>query len=156
FTMLLNPEMLDELGRVNGQAFAWTGLGKYGEAEYVWIIDAGSSNLPGLSVRLFQTIDAGMRVVATVDGGRGFRERDFWRERDRDEGRFKDKFDFKDKEDKKGDEGAEESGRFPPDDLGKPGEPIFRGPVLAVLPNKGIVLGSNVAVVGDVVRRALG
>jgi hypothetical protein len=71
--LVLTPEFLDELGRINGVAVAITGVqkGRNGpEPSYVWAIDPGTSNIVPLIVRDICTFSSSMRSVRTVEGVR--------------------------------------------------------------------------------------
>src|SRR5262249_54660418 len=155
---LLTPEGRAELGRINGQALALTGTNERGAPRYVWLIDSGTSNLPGMIARTYLDFPfEGIEVVETVAGVRLFRQRFRERWKDKDRPFFGDKekaVDGKPDFDKKFEGSEEESGfkdkDFPKDffknkDGFKGKEPAaefrFRGPCLALLPNKAIVIG---------------
>jgi WD40 repeat protein len=63
---LVTPELIDEIGRINGFAEVITGP----EPGFVWVIDPGSSNLVRLVVRDILTLNSGMKSVRTVEGVR--------------------------------------------------------------------------------------
>jgi hypothetical protein len=71
--LVLTPELLDEVGRINGVAMAVTGVqkGPNGlEPSYVWAIDPGSSNIVPLIVRDICSFSPSMKSVRTVEGVR--------------------------------------------------------------------------------------
>jgi hypothetical protein len=129
----LGPEGLSEAGRLKAGCFAITGFDKRHEPEFLWVLLAGESNIPGVYMRGLLSSSDNYRTVERVEGVRLYRELD-WRR-----GGMKKAF-IKDK-------GIEE-----PDDLP---ESRFSGPTMALLPGA-LIVGSNQATVRDAVRRARG
>jgi hypothetical protein len=70
---VLTPELLDEIGRIQGFAVTVTGV-KEGDmspqTDFVWAIDPGTSNLVPLIARDILTLSASMKSVRKVEGVR--------------------------------------------------------------------------------------
>jgi hypothetical protein len=129
----LGPEGLSEAGRLKAGCFAITGFDKNHEPEFLWVLLAGESNIPGFYMRGLLSSSTEFRTVERVEGVRLYRQLN-WRR-----GAMKQAF-IKDK-------GIDEPNDQP--------ESRFSGPTMASLPGA-LIIGSNQATVRDAVRRARG
>ncbi len=62
------PEALAEFKRMQGAAFAMTGLNKKNEPEWAVVLLAGESNVPNFIMRMFMTVDFQLRSAGIVEG----------------------------------------------------------------------------------------
>jgi hypothetical protein len=128
--LAMGPELIRELQRMKGAAFAFTGFNRRsGEPEGVAVILPGESNLPGLMMRLFLTVGH-TRVVGREEGVTLYRAASDMAPRH-----------------------APGVGAPPAPPGG--GGPPEHGPVFAMMPGA-IVIGSSAEAVTDVIRRAKG
>ncbi len=66
FGVFVNPEVLNEMGRIQGAAVALTGFTKENQPDVVWFMQGGQSNAPTFFMRASLTMME-MRIVAEVD-----------------------------------------------------------------------------------------
>jgi hypothetical protein len=64
--MFFSPEVIKELGRVQGAGFAMTGLSPRGEPEFAVVVLPGQSNVPAFMMRMFLSMER-VRQVDTVE-----------------------------------------------------------------------------------------
>ncbi len=128
FSAFAGPEALDEYKRMQGAAFAITGISSKNEPEYAFVLLAGQSNVPNFIMRVYMTADPSIRAAGKVEGVTLYWEKS----------RFFQAV---------GPGGAVPPVPQPPE---KPSGPIF------AMPPGVIVVGSSVETVSDVIKRMKG
>ncbi|MHB1427015.1 MAG: hypothetical protein ACYC3I_27990, partial [Gemmataceae bacterium] len=72
-SVFLCPEGINESGRIGGGVIALTGIAKDNTPEVVGVLQTGSSNLPGMMMRVFLTEEL-LKLVGEVEGVPLYRE----------------------------------------------------------------------------------
>lgn len=131
----LGPEGLAEARRLKAGCVALTGFDKNHNPEFLWVLLAGESNLPGFFMRAVLTSDRNMRSIEKVAGVNLYRQLN-WRPRFRDKDKDKDK-----------------KGFVPPEEPDP--ETKYYGPTYALMPGM-LLAGSTPATVRDALLRSRG
>lgn len=121
------PEALAEYRRIQGAAFAITGLNKKNEPELAFVLLAGDSHIPNFIMRMYLTVDPMIRPAGKVEGVTMY-----WEKR-------------------------RVFNRVGPGGAAPPPQPpeSIRGPIFAAPPGA-VIVGSSVETVGDIIKRMKG